>query len=77
MKWASWIEGIVYYQFDIDTKGKITNLKLIKGTKQIEFVQEAFRVLIHSPLWILGVKRGINVEQRFTIPISFKIASTR
>jgi periplasmic protein TonB len=66
------IEGKVYVQFIIDKKGKISEVKAVKGIGA-GCDEEAVRVIRNSPNWSPGKQRGRPVKQRMIIPIVFKL----
>ena len=66
------IEGKVYVQFVIETNGKLTDIKVVRGIGG-GADEEAIRVLKMCPKWAPGKQRGRAVRQRMVIPINFKL----
>lgn len=64
--------GRIVCQFIINEDGKMTNLKIIKSSGNNDMDAAVFYFLINSPSWWAGSKRGINVKQRFVLPIAYK-----
>ncbi|MBT8194850.1 MAG: energy transducer TonB [Bacteroidia bacterium] len=66
------VAGVVYVQFTIDEKGKVTDAKIMKG---IGFGcdEEALRVVNLMPDWTPGVQRGKNVKVKMNLPLNFSI----
>lgn len=66
------ISGKVFVQFTVDEKGKIVNIKIIRGLEP-SIDKEVIRVLTSSPLWKPAKQAGKPVKQTFTIPVAFKL----
>jgi protein TonB len=66
------IEGRVYVQFVIDTKGRVTKVKVVKGVDP-HLNKEAIRVVKTMPNWIPGEYGGKKVPVSFIVPVSFKL----
>lgn len=66
------VQGKVYLEFMIDTKGSITNVKVIRGIGA-GCDEEAVRVLEEAPAWKPAKQRGREVKQKITFPIHFKL----
>ena len=66
------IEGRVFLQFDVQTDGSLTNIKVLKGIDP-EADAEAVRVLSNSPKWIPASHKGTPVKQRMVLPITFRL----
>jgi protein TonB len=71
---ASGIQGTVYLQFVIDSKGNITDVKIIRGIGG-GCEDEALRVIKMMPPWHPGKQNGRTVRVLYTMPVSFKIRS--
>ncbi|MFK7812961.1 MAG: energy transducer TonB [Maribacter sp.] len=65
------IQGKVYVQFVIDTKGRITNIR--KRGPDILLEKEAERIIALLPRMIPGKQRGRAVKVPYSIPVSFKL----
>ena len=61
--------GKIYLSFIVETDGKITNIKLLRGINP-EMNQEPMRVMKLSPKWIPGKIGEENVRAKYSIPIS-------
>ncbi len=66
------IEGRVFLQFDVQTDGSLTNIKVLKGIDP-DADAEAVRVLSNSPKWIPASHKGTPVTQRMVLPITFRL----
>ena len=66
------ITGKVYVQMIVNSKGEVTDVKVIRGIHPL-LDKEAVRVVESSPLWEPGSQRGIPVAIQFTFPINFKL----
>lgn len=64
------IDGTVYVQFAINTKGEICDVVVVKGVDP-SLDKEAVRVIKSSPKWTPGKQRGRPVKVQFTFPIVF------
>jgi protein TonB len=68
------IEGTVYIQFIVDTKGNITDVKILRGIGQ-GCDEEVLRVVKMMPQWNPGRQNGRNVRVLYNMAISFKLNS--
>jgi protein TonB len=68
------IQGTVYIQFVVDSKGNITDVKIIRGIGG-GCDEEAQRVVGSMPKWHPGKQNGKNVRVLYTMPVTFKILS--
>lgn len=66
------ISGRVFVQFDVNEKGDITNVVVVRGVDP-SLDKEAVRVVKSSPKWTPGKQRGRPVRVRFTFPIVFQL----
>lgn len=66
------ISGRVFVQFDINGKGDLTNVIVVRGVDP-SLDKEAVRVVKSSPKWTPGKQRGRPVNVRFTFPIVFQL----
>ena len=64
--------GRVFVQFDVNAKGDITNVVVVRGVDP-SLDKEAVRVVKSSPKWTPGKQRGRPVRVRFTFPIVFQL----
>jgi len=67
------IEGRVFVQFVVDKKGRLTDVKAIKGIGA-GCDEEAVRILKGAPQWKAGKQRGRPVKVRMILPITFKLS---
>lgn len=70
------VEGIVKLRADVDTKGSLTNIRVIDGIGS-GCDEEAVRVLTHSPKWMPGLRDGIPVTQPVTLTVAFVLDPNR
>lgn len=68
------IQGTVYIQFVVDTKGNITDVKVLRGIGG-GCDEEAVRVTKLMPEWNPGRQNGRNVRVRYNMSVSFKLNS--
>lgn len=64
------IQGRVYVKYVINTKGKVTDAKVIRGVHK-ELDTEALRVINSMPDWKPGMQIGVAVNVEFTVPVNF------
>lgn len=64
------ISGKVFVQFAVNSKGEVTDAKVVRGVDPA-LDKEALRVVKSSPKWIPGKQRGKPVKVQFTFPIVF------
>jgi protein TonB len=68
------IQGTVYAQFVVDSKGNITDVKILRGIGG-GCDEEASRIIKMMPKWHPGRQNGKTVRVLFNMPIIFKLAS--
>lgn len=66
------IQGTVYFQFIIDSKGNITDVKILRGIGG-GCDEEALRVIKMMPQWKPGRQNGRTVRVLYNMPVVFKI----
>ena len=66
------IQGTVFVQFIVDTKGNITDVKLLRGIGG-GCDEEALRVVREMPKWSPGKQNGRAVRVLYNMSISFKL----
>lgn len=66
------INGKVYVQFVVNKKGKVEQIKVIRGVDAI-IDQQAVNVVGKMPDWIPGESEGHPVSTYFTLPINFQL----
>ena len=69
------IEGRVLVQFVVNEHGKVVNPKVIKGVHPL-LDAEALRAVSEMKDWEQGVKDGVAVRVRYTLPVRFAIGGT-
>lgn len=69
------VQGRVLVSFIVETNGSISNVKVVRSVDP-ELDTEALRVVKKMPKWTPGMQKGKAVRVRFTLPISFRLAST-
>ncbi len=65
------IQGKVYVQFAIDTKGYISDIRVRGPDQNLE--NEATRIVASIPKMTPGMQRGRAVRVPYSLPISFKL----
>ncbi len=68
----SGIQGTVYATFVIDTNGRITDAKILRGIGG-GCDEEMLRVLSLMPTWKAGKQAGKKVRVQFTMPMRFTL----
>ncbi|HEY9005554.1 MAG TPA: energy transducer TonB [Ohtaekwangia sp.] len=66
------IQGTVFVTFVVNSEGKVTNVKTIKGISA-ECDKEAERVIGMLPNWKPGMQNHSPVSVRMTVPIKFQM----
>lgn len=68
------IEGRVYVSYIISPKGKVDDVKVIRGVDP-SLDAEAKRVIEEMPDWTPGKQRGKSVAVNYTSPVSFELGN--
>jgi len=66
------IQGRVLVDFIIDEKGKVTDVKVLKGVDP-DLDDEAVRVISASPDWKPGIIRGERVKAEISLYVEFRL----
>jgi TonB family protein len=66
------IEGTVYVTFVVETDGKISNAKVLRGIGG-GCDEMALKAIQNMPAWIPGKQRGEAVRVQFNIPVKFSL----
>ncbi len=66
------IQGTIYIQFVVDSKGNITDVTIMRGIGG-GCDEEAVRVIKMMPKWHPGRQNGQTVRVRYTMPVVFKL----
>jgi protein TonB len=66
------ISGKVFVGFIISTKGKVTDVKLLRGISPV-LDNEALRVVKTMPDWTPGRQNGKPVRVSFQVPVNFTL----
>ncbi len=66
------IEGKVIIGFVVSKTGDISDIKVLRSLDP-SCDKEAIRVVKLLPRWIPGKQNGVNVNVRYTLPVSFKL----
>lgn len=64
------IQGRIYVQFVINSKGEVTNATVLRGVDP-SLDREALRVVNSMPTWKPGKQRNRPVRVSYTVPINF------
>lgn len=68
------IEGKLTIRFVVDTKGKISGAKILRGMPECpECEAEALRVIKKMPKWKPALNNGKKVNAYFDLPIVFRL----
>jgi len=68
------IQGTVYVSFVVDSKGNVTDAKVLRGIGG-GCDEEALRVIRLMPQWHPGKQNGKTVRVLFNMPVYFKLSS--
>lgn len=71
---ATTAEGKVFVAFIVQPDGRLTGFEVVKGVDPL-LDAEALRVLRLMPAWTPGEQNGHPVAVRYTLPITFTLAS--
>ncbi len=66
------ISGKVMVQFTVDSKGKLGDIKVLRGVDPL-LDNAALQALRSSPDWVPAKKDGKEVKQQFVIPVYFTL----
>jgi protein TonB len=66
------VQGTVFVQFVVNTTGKISQVKVLKGLGQ-GCDREAVRVIKSMPAWSPGTQDGHKVNVSFVLPVQFEL----
>ena len=66
------ISGRVVASFTIDSKGKVTDIQIVRGVHE-ELDNAVVKALEKAPAWTPGEVDGKTVPVRFTLPILFQM----
>jgi len=66
------ISGKVFVQFCVDTRGRICNVKVLRGIHP-DLDREVVRCINTSPEWIPAKQGGRAVMQQFVMPVIFSL----
>ncbi|MDD4645677.1 MAG: TonB family protein [Bacteroidales bacterium] len=66
------VSGRVFVGFVIDQRGKVTNVKLLRGVSQA-LDNEAMRVVKSMPDWTPGRQNGRPVRVSYQVPVNFTL----
>ena len=66
------IEGTVYVKFLVNSKGKISNVEVVRGIGG-GCDEEAVRVVKKMPVWNPGMQQGKPVDVNYTLPVKFQL----
>ena len=67
------IQGRVLCSFIIGTDGKVSNIRIIRGSADESLNREAMRVISEMPRWKAGKVGGQTVAVRCVLPIAFRL----
>ena len=66
------VQGRVICQFELDEKGYISNIKVVKPIHPL-LDAEAVRVISIMPRWIPAKQLGVAVKTHHTLPVTFRL----
>jgi len=63
-------QGTVYVSFVVNTDGKVTDVKMLRGLHP-SLDKEAMRVVSRMPNWTPGMQNGKPVKTQYNLPVKF------
>lgn len=69
------IQGRSVCQFVVNKSGSLSDITVVKSSGNEELDKEAVRVIASMPKWKPGRSKGEVVRVKYTVPVSFKIAT--
>ena len=66
------VQGRVICAFIVNSEGKVESPEVVRGVDP-ELDTEALRVIASMPEWAPGKQRGIPVDVKYTVPITFRL----
>ena len=66
-------QGTTILRFVVEKDGSITNVEVIKSSRDIFLDKEAVRVVEAMPKWSPGKMKGVPVRSYFVLPVKFTI----
>ena len=66
------VEGKVFVSFTVDSKGDVTDVKIVKGLGS-GLDEETMRAIKTLPRFIPGKQNGRDVSVSFTVPVTYRI----
>ncbi|MCQ2114767.1 MAG: energy transducer TonB [Bacteroidales bacterium] len=66
------VQGRVTLQFTVETDGRVTNVKVLRGVDP-SLDKEAVKVVSSSPKWTPGKQRDRSVRVTYTFPVIFQL----
>ena len=63
------IEEFIKMEMIITEKGELTNVKVIEGSKNIEFNDQLIEIVSNSPKWEPAISNGVITREKRTFPI--------
>ena len=73
MAYKKGIQGRVLCSFIVGTDGKVSDVRVIRGTGDDSLDREAIRVIGKMPKWSVGKVGNHAVPVRVVLPISFRL----
>jgi len=70
------VEGTIFVDFIIDQKGNVRDIvatDVVGENIDQALKDEAVRVVIGMPTWVPGTQRGVAVDARYSVPITFQL----
>lgn len=70
------IQGRVIVQFLVTKTGEITDVEVVRPVEET-LNAEALRLIKGMPKWTPAVKDGEKVDVKYTLPVTFRLNSTK
>ncbi|MBO4871288.1 MAG: energy transducer TonB [Muribaculaceae bacterium] len=67
------VQGRVLCSFIVGVDGRVSNVRIIRGTADDSLNREAMRVISEMPRWSAGRVGNTNVPVRVVLPIAFRL----
>jgi periplasmic protein TonB len=70
------VEGTIFVDFIIDKNGSVRDIiatDVVGENIDQALKDEAVRVVTGMPTWVPGTQRGVAVDARYSVPITFQL----
>lgn len=68
------IEGKTLVKYVVEKDGRLTNIEIVNGGKNVNFANESKRLIESMPRWTAAQKKGVAVRSYYLFPIVFRLS---